>query len=58
MIYAAGEEEKNALKMYALMQKCNLFGFEAANHYYYSKGMLAEKVINCRYILELYENKE
>ena len=26
---------------------------EAANHYYYNKGMLAEKVINCAQITQL-----
>ncbi len=44
------EEEKMALLMYELMQKSSLFGFEASNHYYYNKGMLAEKVINCEYL--------
>ena len=41
------EEKKTALLMYDLMQKSSLFGYEAANHYYFNKGMLAEKVLNC-----------
>ena len=41
------EEKKTALLMYDIMQKSSLFGYEAANHYYFNKGMLAEKVLNC-----------
>lgn len=43
----AAEEAKLALMMYELMQKSALFGYEAANHYYFTKSMLAEKVLNC-----------
>ncbi|MBQ7378890.1 MAG: hypothetical protein IJW70_04330 [Clostridia bacterium] len=46
----AAEEMQNALDLYALMQKNPHIGYEAANHYYYNKGMLAEKVINCAQI--------
>lgn len=50
-LYEIAEEEKSlALLMYELMQKSSLFGYEAANHYYFNRGMLAEKVINCEYI--------
>ena len=49
---AAAEERELALLMYDLMQKSALFGYEAANHYYFNKGMLAEKVLNCEYIIE------
>ena len=52
MLEIAEEERKLALLMYGLMQKNNLFGYEAANHYYFNKGMLAEKVLNCEYIIE------
>ena len=44
------EEESLALLMYDLMQKSSLFGYEAANHYYFNRGMLAEKVILCEHI--------
>ncbi len=47
----AAEEMQNALALYALMQKNPHIGYEAANHYYYNKGMLAEKVINCAQII-------
>ncbi len=49
----AKEEMQNALALYALMQKNPHIGYEAANHYYYNKGMLAEKVINCAHIFEM-----
>ncbi len=48
----AKEEMQNALALYALMQKNPHIGYEAANHYYYNKGMLAEKVINCACIAQ------
>ncbi len=48
----AKEEMQNALSLYALMQKNPRIGYEAANHYYYNKGMLAEKVISCAQIVQ------
>ena len=48
----AEEEKEIALNMYRLMTKNNLIGYEAANHYYVSKSMLAEKVVNCQYIID------
>ncbi len=44
------EDEELALMMYGLMSKNPSFGYEAANHYYFNKGMLAEKLINCEYV--------
>ena len=49
---AAAEERELALLMYDLMQKSALFGYEAANHYYFNKGMMAEKVLNCEQLLQ------
>ncbi len=49
----AAKEMQNALDLYALMQSNPRIGYEAANHYYYNKGMLAEKVINCAQIAQL-----
>lgn len=51
------EEKKLALLMYELMRKSSLLGYEAANHYYFNKGMLAEKVINCDYVLDYISKK-
>lgn len=47
----AAKEMQTALALYSLMQKNPLIGYEAANHYYYNKGMLAEKVISCAQII-------
>lgn len=51
------EEEEMALAMYKLMQKNSLFGYEASNHYYFNKTILAEKVINCEYVLVGLKNR-
>ena len=54
-------EAKNELdvtkKMLTLMNQNAAIGYEAANHYYFSKGQLAEKVINCRYIIDAFSDK-
>lgn len=49
------EEKELALLMYGLMHRNCLFGYEAANHYYFNKGMLAEKVLNCEYLKERFQ---
>jgi len=51
------EEEKLARMTYKLMLHNNLIGYEAANHYYFTKSMLAEKVICCRTLYEDFSNK-
>ena len=45
------EEKEIALILYDLMHKNSLIGYEAANHYYYNRGMLLEKVISCEHII-------
>ena len=40
------EEKDLALSMYDIMTKNSLVGYEAANHYYYTKTMLMEKLLN------------
>ena len=57
-VSAAKEELLIAKKMLALMNKNAAIGYEAANHYYYSKGQLAEKIINCSYMIEVFTKKE
>ena len=52
MINAAKSEEMMARCMLELMNKDASIGFEAANHYYYSKGQLAEKILNCKNIID------
>ncbi len=49
------EERELTLTLYELMKKNSTIGYEAANHYYFNKGMLAEKVISCDYLMERFE---
>jgi len=48
------DEKENAMNMLALMNQNPAIGFEAANHYYFSRFGICEKVINCDYLLEKY----
>jgi len=50
---AALDELRITERMLSLMNKNAAIGYEAANHYYFSKGQLAEKIINCHYVLSL-----
>ena len=52
------EEIQMAQLMYKLMKKNSLFGYEASNHYYFNKTILAEKVINCEHILVELKSRE
>ncbi len=54
--YAKAELEC-AKEMLSLMNKNAAIGYEAANHYYFSKGQLAEKIINCKHIIEQFTKK-
>ena len=49
----AEKELENAKEMLALMNRTPVIGFEAANHYYFSKRNIAEKIVNCRKILAM-----
>jgi hypothetical protein len=51
---AARDELAVAGEMLALMNRNAAIGYEAANHYYFSKGQLAEKMINCKYIIKYF----
>ena len=51
MIEAAQAEIVCARMMLELMNLNPAVGFEAANHYYYSKGCLCEKIVNCSDII-------
>jgi hypothetical protein len=48
----AEKELENAKEMLALMNRSPVIGFEAANHYYFSKGNIVEKILNCHNIME------
>ncbi len=51
MLACAQEEAQTARNMLALMNLDVSIGFEAANHYYFSKGQMAEKIINCEDVI-------
>ena len=51
MIENAKKEKRLAEKMLSLMEKNAAIGYEAANHYYFSKGQIKEKIINCDHII-------
>lgn len=55
MLEKAKSEIEIARSMLELMNKDASIGFEAANHYYYSKGQLAEKILNCEDIIKRYK---
>jgi len=48
------DERENAVNMLALMNKNPAIGFEAANHYYFSRFGICEKIVNCDYLLRKY----
>ena len=48
------DEKENAMEMLGLMNEDPAIGFEAANHYYFSRFGLCEKVVNCDYLLQRY----
>ena len=51
MLTCVREEAETTRTMLELMNRDASIGFEAANHYYFSKGQLAEKILNCEYLL-------
>ena len=48
----AKEELAVAEEMLSSMNVSAEIGYEAANHYYFSKGQIVEKIVNCHYIIE------
>lgn len=57
-ISAAKDELFVSERMLELMNKNAAIGYEAANHYYFSKGQLAEKIINCHYVLKKFNERQ
>ncbi len=39
------------------MNKNVAIGYEAANHYYFSKGQIVEKIVNCEYLIDVFRRK-
>ena len=46
------EEMALAEELLAVMRADSRIGFEASNHYYYTRNSLMEKVFNCRRLLK------
>jgi hypothetical protein len=46
------QEMELARHQYSIARQDSRIGFEASNHYYYRPLDLAEKVLNCRYVLK------
>lgn len=53
----AEDEIEVAENMLNLMNRNASIGYEAANHYYFSKGQIAEKIVNCHYIINNFSKK-
>ena len=53
----AENELKVAKQMLTLMNQNAAIGYEAANHYYFSKGQIAEKIVNCHHIIDVFSKK-
>lgn len=48
------DEMNLAVNAYKIMLRNCAVGYEAANHYYVTRGMLAEKIVQCDYLLNEY----
>ena len=53
----AEDEESIARLMLDQMNKNAAIGYEAANHYYFSRGQIAEKILNCRKTIEYFTER-
>lgn len=56
-VMAAKNELNTARQMLILMNKNAAIGYEASNHYYFSKGQLLEKIVNCSYIIDVFSKR-
>lgn len=52
MLASALAEKETAKQMLELMNLEPAIGYEAANHYYFSRGQITEKIINCAHVIE------
>ena len=53
----ARDERRIAEEMLSLMNQNAAIGYEASNHYYFSRGQLAEKIVNCDYIIDAFSKR-
>lgn len=56
MLRCAVAEKEAARQMLELMNLEPAIGYEAANHYYFSRGQLAEKILNCAWVIAKLED--
>jgi len=52
----ARDEMQLARQLYSIARQDSTIGYEASNHYYYRPLDLAEKVLNCEYVLQRLED--
>ena len=57
ILETVNNEKQLAENVYRIMRRRPEVGFEAANHYYYSSDNVLEKIVNCQW-LEEYYNEE
>ncbi len=51
-------ENKMAQEVYNIMCRQPSIGYEAANHYYFSRQSLLEKMVNCNWLKEYYNSQK
>ncbi len=51
------DEKELAKKAYRIMLKNYCIGYEAANHYYYNRSYMTEKILNCENLIESFSKK-
>ena len=56
-VVAANNEIATARMMLDAMNKNAAIGYEAANHYYFSKGQLVEKIVNCYHVINVFKQR-
>ena len=52
MLKILSSEKECALDLYKIMLRNPCIGYEAANHYFYNRTQLLEKILNCANIAE------
>jgi len=51
----AAEEAMHAAKLLTLSCEDPMIGYESANHYFYHRNHLLEKLVNCDYLMRMYQ---
>lgn len=58
IIKLLNDEIDIAVELYKVMIHNSTIGYEAANHYFFNKYSIMEKILNCNYLLEKFNNKD